>query len=72
MVTDQGLKAITEATESLHDKIEKLQTALRFYANENHYNLFFMPSSMGDYETSHIQIDNGSIARDALEEKSDD
>jgi len=52
------------------NEIERLREALRFYANRKHYDLFVRShTSMGEYETSHILDDAGSIAREALGEK---
>ena len=52
------------------DEIERLREALRFYSNRKHYDLFVRShTSMGEYETSHIMDDAGSIAREALGEK---
>ena len=48
-------------------EIERLREALRFYANRKHYDLFVRShTSMGEYETSHILDDAGSLAREAL------
>lgn len=41
-------------------------TALRFYADEDHYLLH--PNGKGDYQTSPVDVDGGDIARKALED----
>jgi hypothetical protein len=48
------------------DEIERLREALRFYANERHYDMKLRQSSMGDYEWSEVTDDMGSVARSAL------
>lgn len=66
---DRRIKASVYAND-LHQENEKLCEALRFYANRKHYDLFVRShTSMGEYETSHILDDAGSIAREALGEK---
>jgi len=63
-------EAWIKAIQPYADEIEKLREALRFYANRKHYDLFVRShTSMGEYETSHILDDAGSIAREALGEK---
>lgn len=49
---------------------EKLRVALYFYSHRKNYDLFVRSHpSMGEYETSFIQDDGGSIAREVLGEK---
>lgn len=60
---------LRDVIDDARKEIETMRTALQFYANRKHYDLFFMPSSMGEYETSFIQDDCGSMARAALKEK---
>jgi hypothetical protein len=58
---------IKEQSNTAVSKIEELEEALKFYGNEKNYYLEFRKHpSMGDYETSRILDDNGSIARDVL------
>ena len=55
---------------NLSGRIDDLEEALRFYANSKHYELFVRShSSMGEYETSHIMDDGGSIARRVLKDE---
>ena len=59
-----------ETSKHLQARVNILTEALRFYANRKHYDLFVRShTSMGEYETSHILDDAGSIAREALGEK---
>lgn len=59
-----------ETSKHLQARVNILTEALRFYANRKHYDLFVRShTSMGEYETSHIMDDAGSIAREALGEK---
>jgi len=56
-----------ETSKHLQARVNILTEALRFYANRKHYDLFVRShTSMGEYETSHILDDAGSIAREAL------
>ena len=59
-----------ETSKHLQARVNILTEALRFYANRKHYDLFVRShTSMGEYETSHILDDAGSLAREALGEK---
>lgn len=55
----------------MHRRIDQLEEALRFYANEKHYDTKLRPSSMGDYEWSEVTDDLGSYARAVLGENYD-
>jgi len=49
------------------NEIERLREALNFYANEKNYDLVLRTHfSLGEYEYSLIQDDNGTIARSVL------
>ena len=48
--------------------ITPLREALRFYANKNAWKERVRQSSMGEYEGSDIDLDQGAYARAALKE----
>lgn len=61
---------LRDVIDDARKEIETMRTALQFYANRKHYDLFVRAhSSMGEYETSFIQDDCGSMARAALKEE---
>ena len=48
------------------DEIELLREVLRFYANKRNWDQEIRRSSMGEYEASNIELDQGSYARSAI------
>jgi len=51
--------------EAAHE-IELLREVVRFYANTRNWDQEIRRSSMGEYEASNIELDQGSYARSAI------